>query len=246
MKREKKIRTRGLAFLYLSFIFQKTTWIVFIISLLLMSIGLYFCSNPWMLQSDYILAKDNFHLYYSTQGIIILQIFNSIIISSVIICAVIHSMQFDSLFVSYVPRRTICISKCIALAIICFVLCFYEMVLFTGIAMMQYSKYIISTELLYSFGYLFISILFEAILSMVVTTFVPVVFIPMLVLFVSIILKMLCNNSLQISEALSGFIPILTIDNKTSCFYMQNAWVTVIWVILLVILLNSMYNIKDL
>lgn len=246
MKKEKRIKTRGLSLLYLNFIFQKTTWIVFILSLILMCIGIYFASNPWMLQSDYLLAPEGFHLYYSTQALIILQIFNSIILSSIIICTVIHSIQFDSLFVSYIPRRSICINKFIAIVIVCFFLCFFEMILFTGVAMLQYSKYIVTPELLYSFGYLFLSVMFEAILSMVATTFLPIVFVPMLVLFISIILKMLCNNYSQAQDALSGFIPILSISPNTNYICMQNAWVSVIWIILLVILLNSMYNIKDL
>ena len=100
-KREEKTNFISMCSLYNSFILQKNTIIILLITLLLFGVGLYFFSNPGFLIEDYLKAKADFHLAYFSQGLFIIQILNSIIIVSLCYNYSIKSTNFDVIFLFF-------------------------------------------------------------------------------------------------------------------------------------------------
>ena len=113
-----KYKLNSLISLYISYIFQKGTIIIFSISLLLMLVFLILISNPWMNNTTYLLSSKDIHKAYLEQGIFIIQVFNSVIIAILVIQLFINSNSFDTLFISYAKRKNIVYMKLISILII--------------------------------------------------------------------------------------------------------------------------------
>jgi len=246
MKEKRRYRNSGLIPIYFNNIFQKSTIIVFLISIGLMSISMVIAANPWLNQSDYLKYSNDFHLMYFEQGALLIQIFNSIIVSSLVISIVIQSNSFDTLFLSYISRSKICLIKFVNAAIILFILCLYEMTLFIGIGLLMYSNFIVEVTTLIGFLYLYIAMLFEMIIGILLTTILPIVLVPMCILFIFLVLKLICNNYDIIMEYITNVIPAISLNRDSLSFEMTNPLLSIIWVILCFVIYSNIYNIKDL
>lgn len=243
---KRKYKISNLISLYLNNIFQKPILIVFLISILLMSACVLIASNPWLDSLDYLKSSNDFHLMYFQQGILIIQIFNSVIVSSLVISIVIHSSGFDALFISYIPRRNICIVKLINISFIILILALYEMILFIGVGLFVYPNFYPNLMTFIGFLYLYITMMFEVIISILMTTLFPIVLVPMSILFIFLVLRLICNNYTIIMEYISNFIPLLRLNKDNLDFEMTNPILSVIWILLCFILYINVYSIKDL
>ena len=97
MRKEKSSNLINLIKLYLSYLFQKTTIIIFSISLLLIFLIILYISNLDLDINLYLQVYDDIHLNYFTQSFFIIQLFNSIIIATITISLTINSTTFDTL-----------------------------------------------------------------------------------------------------------------------------------------------------
>ena len=95
-------------------------------------------ANPSLSDTDYLLGFKDIHNAYFEQSLFVIQVFNSIIVTTVVITIIINSISFDSLFVSYVPRYIICISKLCAILIIIFGIILFEVIIVYLIPLLKY------------------------------------------------------------------------------------------------------------
>ena len=244
MMMKKKNNTIQLVNLYINYIFSKTTIIILSISLILMTLALILISNPSLDKADYLLGYNIIHLNYFRLGILIIQVFNSVIITTIIITVIINSASFDSLFISNNPRYIICLSKLLAMFIIMILISLFEFIILYLIPLIHYPLYKpLAKEYLVIF-YLLIIDFFEISLSVLLSTLVSSIFIPMAVLFISIIFKVICQSVVSFKNSISYFIPIL--EEAKYGLDGEGIMVGVIWVILLIFLYFSVYNVRDL
>ncbi len=244
MEKKKNYKISSLISLYLNYIFQKTTLIVLLISLILMVTILFVIANPSLKETDYLLGFKDIHNSYFEQSLFVIQVFNCIIITTLVITIIINSISFDSLFVSYVPRYAICISKVCALIIVVLGIILFEVLVLYLIPLLKYDLYKTEISDLSLIGSLMLITLFELMLEICISTIIPTIFIPMSLLFLFVIAKSLMHSMNKIKNILSTFIPV--IDYSSNAFLSNGVLVGIIWIILLSFLYFSVYNVKDL
>ena len=239
-----KYNIKSLINLYISYIFQKGTIIILIGSLLLMTLFLVIVSNPWLPNTDYLLSYKDIHRGYLEQGIFIIQVFNSVIISAIVIQIIINSNSFDTLFISYIPRKNIVIVKLLSLLIILLALILFEVLILFIIPLFRYSMYKMEIENIIIIPYLLICITFELSISILLSIIFQSIFIPMTVLFTSVIIKVISSIK-GIKEILSYFIPIIYIDNMNSKLDIKAMLVGIVLSILFLFIYYRIYKYKD-
>ena len=111
MKKRKGKQLVSLISLYLNYAFQKSTVIIFSISLVLMVLALVFIANPKFDLELYMINPSTFHESYFTKSIFVLNVFNGILISTIVILLFLLSNSFDSLFLSHIKRSFLITSK---------------------------------------------------------------------------------------------------------------------------------------
>ena len=244
-KQEKKSSFLSLCNLYNSFILQKSTLIILIITLILFGVGLYYFSNPGFLIEDYLKSKNDFHQSYFSQGLFIIQILNSIIIVSLCYNFSIKSINFDVLFLSFNSRKKITLAKIITSAFIMLIFLLLEMIIMLLIPLIIYPSFKLSIDLLLTFLYLYIIMLFEFFLSLLFTTIVNTIFTPMAILFVEITIKILFNNVTAIKDNLKDFIPYISYNKVDNIFTLNSPLIVCLWVVLVMLLYIQVYSMKD-
>ncbi len=242
--KKKNYKITSLISLYLNYIFQKTTLIVLLISLFLMVTILVVIANPSLSDTDYLLGFKDIHNAYFEQSLFVIQVFNSIIVTTVVITIIINSISFDSLFVSYVPRYIICISKLCAILIIIFGIILFEVMIVYLIPLLKYDLYKTSIENFSLLGYLLLTTFFELMLEVFLSTLIPTIFVPMSFLFIFIVMKAIMHSLNRVKDIISSFIPV--IETSDSIYTSNGILVGMIWIILLSFLYFSIYNVKDL
>lgn len=230
--------------LYLNYIFSKTTLIILGISLLLMVLALVFISNPAMSEAEYLLGSDEVHNNYFRLAGFIIQVFNSIIISTIIITVIINSVSFDSLFIADNKRYIICISKLLSIFIIMTLITIFEVIILYLIPLIHFPLYKPELKDYLLIIYLLIIDFVEITLSILLSTILGTIFIPMGILFISIIIKIICQSILTFKTMISIFIPIIEVEGGG--LVTSGAGVGLIWIILFTFLYFSVYNIRDL
>ncbi len=226
--------------------FQKITWIVFILCSVLMVGSIIFASNPFAESLDYLANPQDFHLMYFQQTMLLVQIFNSIMSTTLVIVMIHHSLSYDKIFISYIRREKICGVKFLLVFLILFYICFFEMIVVMGVGMIRFSKWILTPQEILSFFYLFLVLMFDTMVNMVLSSLANTIFIPMGVLMVQVIIKVLCNNSSLFLNTLGGFIPILNYQSQETILRLSHPVLSGVWILLLFCLFYSIYNIKDL
>lgn len=246
MHQKQRYKYSKLFSIYFNFIFQKSTLIIFLLSIIILSICLLLCSNPGYDKIDYIKYSSDFHLMYFKQSNLIIQIFNSIIVVTFVISITLQTNNFDVLFISYTSRNKIALFKIINISIILFLLIIYELALFLGIGLIFYSDFIPNITTFFSFFGMYIIMMFEFSVCILFTSFIPIILTPMIFLFVFFVIKLLCNNYNMISNFFSKLIPIININQKNLYFEIHNPILCIIWILLLLIIYINIYTIKDL
>ncbi len=244
MEKKKNYRMTSLVSLYLNYIFQKTTLIILLISLLLMVTILIIIANPSLSQTDYLMGYKDIHNSYFEQALFVIQVFNSIIVTTVVITVIINSISFDSLFVSYVPRYVICIAKILAITIIIFGITLFEVAIVYLVPLLKYDLYKTNIGDLKLILYLLLTTFFELMVEICVSTIIPVIFVPMSFLFVFVILKSLMHSMNKFKNIISSFIPV--IETSNSIYSLSGLLVGIIWILILSFMYFSIYNVKDL
>lgn len=239
----KKYRLSSLVGLYLNYVFQKSTLIILGISLVLMSL-IVFSLTTINNEAGYLLSYNDIHIEYFKKALLVVHIFNNVIIATLVINLAINSISFDSLFLSYVPRNIICISKIIAISLIIFGLTLFEVSLIYFVPLIKFSLYKTSASDLMLILYLFLANLFVIMIEMLFTTIFQSIFVPMIVLFLSVALKILCDSIKSLKDSLSYFIPL--IDFKNNQYYLDGGIMASVVIILLGALYLSFYNSRDL
>ncbi|MBR6072628.1 MAG: hypothetical protein IKP77_07365 [Acholeplasmatales bacterium] len=242
---KKKYKLNSLIGLYISYIFQKGTIIIFGVSLLLMLIFLIIVANPWLENYQYLLSSKDIHRGYFEQAIFIIQVFNSVILATIVIQIAINSASFDSLFVSYISRKNIAIAKIFSLLIVLSLLILFEVLLLYMIPIFRYSLYKPEINDLIVLFYLSLSIIFELMLSMFLTTLTQAIFMPMALLFVSIILKAISSIA-KLRDILSYFIPMIYIEDMNAKLDIKTIVITCILSLAFSLLYFNLYSYKDL
>ncbi|MBE6137579.1 MAG: hypothetical protein E7176_04205 [Erysipelotrichaceae bacterium] len=245
MLRKEKYKYSGLQAIYFNYIFQKSIFVVFLISIILMSIFVVLSSNPWLDRLDYIKYPNDFHLMYFTQASLIIQIFNSIIVATLVISTVIQANSFDTLFLSYIPRKKIALYKILNVSIILFLLCLYELVLFIGVGMLVYPSFVPIAMSYIGFMNIIVVMMFEFSVCIVFTTILPIVFIPMCSLFIFIVIKLLSNNYRMVMDIISKIMPVVKLNSSSMTFETSNPILSIIWVLLLIVIYVNIYSLKD-
>ena len=244
MKKEKNFKLINLIKLYLCYLIQKTTIIIFSISLVLILIIEIYISNPSLSSVEYLNNYEEIHSTYLTQSFFIVQLFNSIIIATISISYMITANQFDTLFLSHTSRGRICISKILSAFIVLFILSLYEIIIINLIPLIRYPFYKINIDTLLSVLYLFLSTITEIVISFLLSTTIPVVLIPMIFMFISVVIKLLSNNFTAFKNIISKIIPLVNIySNEIRC---DAIYLAPIWIFLLSLLYLSIYSVKDL
>lgn len=233
----------NLIILYLGYIFQKSTIIIFSFSLLLIVVFLSISSNMNYNELSYLSNPEIFHQQYFTQSLFIIQIFNSIIIATITITLILNATSFDSLFVSHTPRILICFAKICAFIIILFSIILFEVVVLFIIPTLKYTYYKPNINELKIFIYLFQTELIEFIISIAITTLLSQIFVPMIFMFISIVIKLFSNNLTDFNKAISNILPIINVSQNS--FICNAIFLSIIWVILIGFIYIGTYSIKD-
>ena len=244
MEKKKNYKITSLISLYLNYIFQKTTLIVLGISLLLMITILVIIANPSLSDADYLLGYKDIHNSYFEQALFVIQVFNSVIVTTVVITIIINSISFDSLFVSYVPRYVICIAKIFAITIIILAINLFEVMVIYLIPLLKYDLYKPNISDLTLILYLFLTTFFELMLEVSLSTLIPIIFVPMSFWFIIIVMKSIMHSMNKVKNIISAFIPV--IETSGSTFSTNGILVGIIWIIVLAFMYFSIYNVKDL
>lgn len=244
MKKNSKTKIGKLIYLYMCLIFQKTTIIILIISFILMLLGLILFSNPSQVQSDYILAANDIHKAFFQQGVLLTQIFNIIIIVSVVIVINITSNAFDLFFISSTSRYKICLAKFICMILFSLLITMVEMLLIYLIAFLRFNRLMFIKEMFISNIFIIITLVFDSLLSLCTSTLISSIFVPMMFLFISIIIKVIINNYNNVNDLISLFYPVIELNNK-NVIEMENFYIIGVWIVLLLFLYISIYNVKE-
>lgn len=245
MKKRKKYKISSLIYLYLDYIFQKTTLIIFIVSLILIAMILCLVANSSYNES-YINTYKEIHILFNNQSLLFIQIFNSVLVGAFVIQLGIMSESFDILFVSYVPRIIICIAKIAALSIVLFFISIFEVLMILIIGSLNFNLYTVSGYDILGILYIFISLLFECLISLSITCILSNIYIPLLILFLFIIIKISINNSIKIYEMLTSILPFIGYDRTILGISSCKLYIGIMWNILLGLTYNGLYNIKNL
>ena len=241
---QNKYKAQTLIGLHISYLFQKLTLIIFGAAIISMIIILIILSNPWLSNTDYLLSSSDIHRGYFEQGIFVIQIFNSIIIATIVIQLFINSSSFDALFLSYIPRYKLCVIKLLSLVIILSLLILFEVLILYLIPILRYSQYKPSFSDLMILLYLPISIIFEILISVLLTTIIPSIFIPMVVLFLSVISKAISSIE-KLKEILSYVIPLVRIKDNSAYLEMHTIIISLILSLIFSLLYIRIYQLKD-
>lgn len=240
---KKRRETSSLISLYFCLVFQKSTIFILFLGILLTATSLIIIANPFLDNTIYQESFSDIQKSYLTQSIFIIELFNSIILIALIIAININSSSFDFLFLSYISRTKICLSKIITIILIDFLITLINSIVLYAIPLILYDKFTFSTDLLILSCYLFLIFVFESSISLFFSTLIPSIFIPIIVSFISIIVRVLSMNFTKINKYINNYLPIIKIGKKIAC----EAYIsTLIWLFILFLLYICVYSIKDL
>lgn len=242
---KKNYKLKSLIELYISYIFQKGTLIIFGISILLMLIFVILVSNPFLENQQYLLSAKDIHRGYFEQALFIIQVFNTVILSTIVIQIIINSTSFDALFISYVNRKNIAYSKIISLFIVLSLLILFEVLILYLVPIFRFSLYKPEIGDLVIIFYLAISIVFEIMISILFTTAFKSIFMPMALLFTSIILKAISSIG-NLREILSYIIPMIYLDDMRAKLELKTIIISLVISLIAGILYLYIYKRRDL
>lgn len=240
----KKEKITSLIKLYLNYIFSKTTLFIFGLSLILMVLILIILANPNLDNIDYLISHKDIHKSFFEQAIFVINVFNGIIITTLVISIIINSISFDSLFISYIKRSKICIAKMLACLVVILELVLFEFLIIYLIPIIKYDLYKPNISDFSIIFMLLLNLLFILMLEILVTTLVSSIFMPMIILFITIITQIIVNSSSLAKDFIGSIIPLIGVNHDG--LYGTGYIPGIILIILFTFLYFSVYNIKDL
>ena len=107
----------------------------------------------------------------------------------------------------------------------------FECIIINVIGLIRYKNYKLDIYGFISFLYLFLLILFEFIISFSVTELINNIFSIIIILFISVIYKIIVSNYNVIKDYTKLFIPNLSFDYKTMCLTINNPLILGIWIL---------------
>lgn len=230
--------------LYLSYLFSKTTIIVFTMSFILVTAFLLLFSNFNIEHIEYVSSYNDIHTLYFQNSLFIVQLFNSIIASAIVIQLFIFSESFDFLFISYNKRIELSLVKLLVSFTVVLFMNILEIIILFVIPLFRYDYFNVKFEDFKILIYIFFQMITEVTLSALISEILKNIFVPMVIAFSCICLRLLSHNMDSIYICTSKFIPIIEI--KDNIIYCESFILTPLWVILFALLYISLYNIKDL
>lgn len=243
MKRREEKRIISLTSLYLNYTFQKSTIIVFSLSLVFMIVALIVIANPMYDKDSYLLDPKAFHQVYFNGALFVISLFNGIIITTISILLFLQSNSFDALFLPNTKRSMLLSSKVFSSIILFILLSLFEFILLYGIPLFLYSTYKMDYSCLLSILYLFLGMVFDFSISIILSILVPTIFSPMIVLFISIVKNMISTTFTSIKEVLSQILPLILYNG--TIVVMPSAYIIPIFSLLFLFIYYLLYNIKD-
>ncbi|MBR3618067.1 MAG: hypothetical protein IKN46_05255, partial [Acholeplasmatales bacterium] len=120
----------------------------------------------------------------------------------------------------------------------------YEVLLLVIVPLIRYPLYKISDQTILYFIYLYISTITETITSFLISTAIPIIIAPMILMFISIVIKLLSNNFTIFKDFTSKIIPIINVNERG--ISLDSLMVIPIWIVLFSLLYLSIYYVKDL
>ena len=243
MKKRRKINIFNLSFLYMNYIFNIVSIIIFLISLILIVLSLLYLANPNLDLASYIVNPSSYHKQYFHQAIFILSIFNSIIITCIVIILIKESESFDSLFIASSKRIDISISKIISSFIIIVILSTFEFVILYLYPLLIFKDFKIEYSDLNVIIYLILQMSFLLYFEMMLTNLIVSIFIPMTCLFLNIVKDIFASTFKSLMDTLELFLPILKYENNH--IRLESLYVIPLWLMFFLMVYIFSYNIKD-
>ena len=240
---KRKGNLRNLLILYLNYIFQKSTIIVFSVSLVLISISLLIISNPWIDFEAYKISPIDFHMNYFTQSLLVLEIFNTILVTTIVIILMLQSTSFDLLFLSHTKRSIVSLSKILSSLMVFLYLSIFEFIIMYLYPLIFYEEFKLEYKDLMTILILFLSMAFTYSISIVLTSIIPSIFLPMLVLFLSLIKSVLTSSFSSVKKVLVDILPIAFFDDGV--IKMNSTLPVFVFIIIFIMIQVTIYNIRD-
>lgn len=242
MKRKKEMTSYKLSFLYLDYIFNKITIIIFSLGILFIIVSLLFIANPNLDLNDYLKNSLGYHNAYFVEALIVLSLFNSVIITTVVILLMIQSNSFDVLFIGTNKRIKISLAKVITGPILFLVMSLIEFIILYIYPILIFKNYQIEFYDLLTIIYLFLSMSFTYFFEVFLTNLISSIFIPMICLFLSLVKLVMTQAFNNIKDILSYIIPIIEYDEH---YILNSIYVTPLWLVFFITIFIFTYNIKD-
>lgn len=244
MKRKRKNQMIQLCNLYLGNTLNRLNMIIIILGSTLLAISIYFIADPWLNNDVYITSPINYHYAYVSQATLILELFNIVVLTALIINLGSQSSGMDLMFISYIKRRTLCLCKVIVISAIGLFLVLIEMLIVYLIMFIKFYKFEFSYLVFFKFLCIYLLFLFQALLGLAISSIHSSIFIPIGYLFLQIIYLVVFTNNEVVMDKIGYILPWISIDDKAT-IYMKNPITTGVWIISLIILYINIYNIKD-
>ena len=242
MKRKKEMNSLKLSFLYLDYIFNLVTIIIFSIAIIFLVLSLLFLANPLLDIQEYLKNSESFHKNYFDQAILILQIFNGVLVTTIVILLMIQSQSFDALFIGSNKRIKISVAKIITGIILFLTLALIEFIILYFYPLVIFKNFKLGVKDLLTILYLFLCMSFSYFFSIFLTNIIQSIFIPMICLFLALAKNIITSTFSDIKEVISLLLPILSYDEGlklNSCFILP------LWIVFFITIYIFVYNIKD-
>ena len=235
-----KIKTLSL---YFHFLFNKIVILSIILSLSIISIILFLLAKNTYEMPSYLYNYNDIHINYFRLSYFIIMIFNLIIIALISITYTNNSSYFDILFISSNSKIKIPLVKVFCGFLVIIIISSIEYLILSFIEVFYFRYYIFKIKDLFTLYQIIIMGLLSYIISLSINTIINQTIIPLLIMLISIILKLICNNMLEFKNYYEKVLPYYSYNENI--YDKTGSFLALIWVILLVLFYVLIYNIKD-
>jgi len=192
--------------LYLSYYFNKVFCILLAIILVLWIGILLLNANIPLKLDDYILNVDKYHKYYYEQSFFFLNMINGVIVAFLVGIEVTTESKFDTLFVSYIPRPKIVLTRICANIILLLFIVSYEVILMNVVATFVFPNFTYNINELLLIPFSMIPLVILLVVGELITLILANYFIPVLIFIIHLVFIILMQND-DVYEIGKMFIP---------------------------------------
>ena len=173
--------------LYLSYYFNKVFCILLAIILVLWIGILLLNANIPLKLDDYILNVDKYHKYYYEQSFFFLNMINVVIVAFLVGIEVTTESKFDTLFVSYIPRPKIVLTRICANIILLLFIVSYEVILMNVVATFVFPNFTYNINELLLIPFSMIPLVILLVAGELITLILANYFIPVLIFIIHLV-----------------------------------------------------------